>query len=202
MRPLKPFTFVTATMALFIASSAQAAYKIDIQQVGSNVVASGSGSINLDALTFTTFFTGAAQVDPSSALAFVGSGPYSVYTGFSGPSSFGSGAGAFADSYTGPTVYIWGSQNEISVADGYLSGTPVGLSTGTFNNSTIASLGLTPGTYIWSWGSGSSADTFTVHIGSAAVPEPSTWAMMLAGFAGAGVALRRRNRRPRGLVEV
>lgn len=31
-----------------------------------------------------------------------------------------------------------------------------------------------------------------IRIDAAAVPEPGTWALMLAGFAGLGVALRRR----------
>ncbi len=57
---------------------------------------------------------------------------------------------------------------------------------------------MIPGLYVWSWGSGADADTFTIDIiagsGSAAspVPELSTWAMMLVGFAGLGYAASRR----------
>ena len=39
----------------------------------------------------------------------------------------------------------------------------------TFNNATFASLGLTPGTYVWTWGAGANQN-FTLQIGSLSVP--------------------------------
>jgi hypothetical protein len=45
----------------------------------------------------------------------------------------------------------------------------------------------TPGVYKWTWGAGAHADSFTLDI--AVIPEPSTWAMMLLGFAGLGPGL-------------
>jgi hypothetical protein len=42
-----------------------------------------------------------------------------------------------------------------------------------------------PGTFEWTWGTGANQN-FTLLIGE--VPEPSTWAMMLLGFAGLGLA--------------
>ena len=50
---------------------------------------------------------------------------------------------------------------------------------------TFSSLGATPGTYEWTWGSGANQN-FTLVVGAGAIPEPSTWAMMLLGFAGLG----------------
>jgi PEP-CTERM motif len=59
----------------------------------------------------------------------------------------------------------------------------------------LVSLGVTPGVYTWTWGSGAEADSFTLIAGN--VPEPSTWAMMLLGFAGLGYAGYRRAKEPR-----
>jgi hypothetical protein len=77
---------------------------------------------------------------------------------------------------------------------GYVSGASLGTSTATWTGATITSLGLAPGAYMWSWGSGATADTFTLDIaaGRIAVPELATWAMMLLGFAGLGFMQARR----------
>jgi hypothetical protein len=64
--------------------------------------------------------------------------------------------------------------------------------TSTYDDATFASLGITPGTYVYSWGSGANADMLTIIIGGS-VAEPSTWAMMLMGFAGLGYAAFRRH---------
>jgi hypothetical protein len=40
----------------------------------------------------------------------------------------------------------------------------------TFNNSTFASLGLTPGTYLWTWGAAGANQNFTLIIGGAGCP--------------------------------
>lgn len=44
--------------------------------------------------------------------------------------------------------------------------------------------------------------TTRVSINFSAVPEPGTWAMMLLGFAGVGIALRRKGARSAGLVQI
>jgi PEP-CTERM motif-containing protein len=77
---------------------------------------------------------------------------------------------------------------------GYISGASLA-GTSTYLNASFASLGLTPGEYTWTWGSGDHADSFTLDVGGVippTVPEPSTWAMMLLGFAGLGYAAVRR----------
>jgi hypothetical protein len=59
----------------------------------------------------------------------------------------------------------------------------------TFTGATFASLGLTPGTYEWTWGDGRNQN-FTLIIGQ--VPDGGTTVSLL-GFALLGlVALRRR----------
>jgi hypothetical protein len=55
--------------------------------------------------------------------------------------------------------------------------------TATYAGQSFASLGITPGTYLWTW----TGDSVTLNIGSgpAPVPEPGTWAAaaLLAGGA-------------------
>jgi hypothetical protein len=58
----------------------------------------------------------------------------------------------------------------------------------TYAGQTLGGLGAAPGTYEWTWGSGANQN-FTLVVGT---PEPSTWAMMLLGFAGLGFVGYRR----------
>jgi hypothetical protein len=61
----------------------------------------------------------------------------------------------------------------------------------TFNNATLASLGVTPGTYVWSWGTGLANQNFTLQIGAAGVPDGGTTVMLLGAALGAlGMARR------------
>jgi hypothetical protein len=119
------------------------------------------------------FLTGNLYVGSVSGPAFFGSGPFTIAS---------SGIGNFAVSDGG----FW-------VPTGETSGTPLS-GTLTFDNTTLALLGLTSGTYTYTWGTGPEADSFTVNIG--AVPEPSTWAMLLPGFAGIGFMAYRRKAKP------
>jgi hypothetical protein len=64
-----------------------------------------------------------------------------------------------------------------------------------FANFTLAGLGFTPGQYFLT----APNDRITINIGQINVPEPATWAMIIAGFGAVGTALRRR---PRGEASV
>jgi hypothetical protein len=76
----------------------------------------------------------------------------------------------------------------------HTSGSPLS-GTATFDDTTIAALGLTPGTYSVTWRNGTPhADSLTVNIGMSSVPEPSTLALAgIAEVAGLGMARRRRH---------
>jgi hypothetical protein len=63
----------------------------------------------------------------------------------------------------------------------YVSGTAL-LSSATWYNETFGSLGLAPGSYVYSWGLGIEADSLTLNIVDPnAVPEPDTLALVCGG---------------------
>jgi hypothetical protein len=126
----------------------------------SNVVANGSGAVNLTGLTkASTPFGG-----PSAIAADIGF----ILTG--APS------GGISDGYFG-----------------YISNAVLSDSM-TFNNATFASLGLTPGTYMWSWGTGLPNQNFTLIIGRVGVPDGGSTVSLL-GCALLGLAAVRRRLR-------
>lgn len=182
---------------------AQAAYTLTIQADQTGVTATGAGSINFDALSPFGDELDPSLIDASDGAVIVGPATPTddtYYSGITGPDVFGSGDEFFADAGGGAIVGL-GTFGEtsggvVAVPMGYVSGASLGTSTATWTGATITSLGLTPGSYVWTWGSGASADTFTLDIGSLgiiAAPEPATWAMMLLGLG--GVALLRTRRR-------
>jgi hypothetical protein len=169
------------------ASSARAGFVVELTQQGSNVVATGSGAIDLTGLTFSD--SGGAQIglNPSFGAITTGTGGSPLadfYFGLTGPANFGSGGLTSASSGAGDLVGLSGASS-LAVPQGYHSDSPLS-DTSTYLSQTFGSLGVTPGTYEWTWGSGANQN-FTLVIGTV-VPEPSTWAMMLLGFAGLGFA--------------
>jgi hypothetical protein len=87
------------------------------------------------------------------------------------------------------------SLGAITVSSDYISGSPVSDSS-TYDNQALSSLGATPGTYIWTWGTGSHADSFTLQIGPAqTVPEPGALTLMAVSLAGLLGAVLMRTRR-------
>ena len=187
---------LAAAAALILsAPGARAGYVVTLEQVGSDVVAIGGGIIDLTGLTFA--FSGAAKAEITPSEAGITTGPAADtpadgYDGLSGPASFGSGALTIgASSGGGDIVTIVGGGNLLGVPKGYLSGSVLS-DTSTYGGQTFKSLGVTPGAYEWTWGSGPNQN-FTLVIGE--VPEPSTWAMTLLGFAGLGLSGYRAARR-------
>ncbi len=187
---MRALTVVTA-LALSAAAAlpAQATVLIQFSEVGPDVVATLDGSLDLSGMRLYTQLNANYGVRPPSATAVFG-GYLDLYTGFSGPSSWGNGGTLLAGSHSGGSFAIVGApmpfQPElIGVSRDYVFGTPLsGIMT--FANQTIADMGLTRGRYVYTLPS----DQVVVQVGM--VPEPATWAMMIAGFGLTGVMLRRR----------
>ncbi|MEP7185706.1 MAG: PEP-CTERM sorting domain-containing protein [Rhodanobacter sp.] len=211
--PLK--RLVSASLALFIAilltsGVADATpYVVRLVQQGNNVVAAGSGAFDLTGLTAQGGY-GSVQGAGWPVMGYVYTGlaltTLDGYTGFSGPASFGSGSVITgAASVTGDAVGIYASSDFygfplIFVPSGYVSDSPL-RSGGTWDNASLASLGVTPGTYTWSWGNGADQSfTLTTMTGTipTGVPEPAALALFGLGvmLVGGFVTLRRRERRP------
>src|SRR6266404_498134 len=109
-RSLTTLLWAATASLLILSQPAQAGYMVTLQQVGSNVVATGSGVLDLTGLTFRFNAGGAALVAPNFGQIQTGPTPplVSIYSGFSGPTSFGTGNTTFANSGTGDLVGIIG----------------------------------------------------------------------------------------------
>jgi PEP-CTERM motif len=188
-----------ATAFMAVCGRAEAGFIVDISQVGANVVVNGSGSIDLSLLTGVG--NGGTSGRVAGAFGQVIVGPVSsdgVFGGFTGPLSFGTSDNQFASSTSGDSFGLFASLNGFSEPVLYLPGTYSSGSaltgSATFDNTTIAQLGLNPGTYNYTaTGSvGFGEPVITVNIGS--VPEPSsiTIAATALGLLGGMAFIRRR----------
>ena len=186
--------FGIAVTLLFFVQPAQA-FTITLEQVGANVVANGSGAINLTGLTPAGGAAiGGGGIEASAGQIITGSpGSATAYTGLNGPTSFGSGGLFNASTSSGDLFGRFPTQfgGPLFVPLLYTSGDPLTNSM-TFDNATFASLGVTPGTYEWTWGTGLRNQNFTLIIGGAGVPDSgSTVSLLGCGLLGLA-ALRRK----------
>ena len=193
-KKLLPLTlFGTAVTSLFFVRPVQG-FTITMEQMGANVVANGSGAINLTGLTPAGGAAiGGGGIEASAGQIITGSpGGATAYTGLNGPTSFGSGGLFNASTSSGDLFGRFPTQfgGPLFVPFLYTSGDPLANSM-TFDNATFASLGVTPGTYEWTWGTGLRNQNFTLIIGGAGVPDGGSTVSLL-GFALLGLAALRR----------
>jgi hypothetical protein len=195
IKPTTSLTWLTAlALTVVAAPSAHAKYVAIFTQEGPDVVETGSATLDTMDLTIVSrgtltrpFVSGDTGAYVSGSRADTGSS----YIGlFDGPAKFGSGLLFQPTESAGDPVGFSASSGFVYVPDNYVSGAPLS-ETSTYVDATFASLGITPGTYVYSWGSGADADTLAIDIGTT-VPEPSAWAMILIGFASLSYAAFRR----------
>lgn len=168
----------TPTPTLTPSSTSTPTGFITINEVGSNVVMTASGTLDISSLTLVTSNNGpngGGGLGINSATFLMGAnGTYfDEYSGFtSTPSNFGSGGGLGSTSGSGDAmgVIMQGAPPyHLIVPAGYTSGTQI-TSSATFTGQTFSSLGLTQGTYTYTWGS----DSINVVVGGPApTPTPS-----------------------------
>ncbi|MGH9448407.1 MAG: hypothetical protein ACRD3O_22220 [Terriglobia bacterium] len=133
-----------------------------------------------------------AQIQPRYGIIATGStsgSPSYQYTGISGPASFGNGSYTPASSATGNAVAVVGTDHYLWLP---VYGPPASMSfsgTATFDGQTFASLGITPGTYTWTWDNG--ANSFVVDVPSAAAEPGSLLLLGIVLLAGLWLERRR-----------
>lgn len=175
-------------------------YTVTLTQQGSNVVANGSGAIDTTGLGSFTYTSHTSHVDPSASFISMGASPtlwaYTIPSLVSQP--FGTGGFTAAASSSGSDVGINVSNTnyyypDVYVPANYVSDTNL-TNSATWNGS-FASLGLMPGTYVWTWGTGADR-SFTVDVQASAptVADPPTLALLGAGVLGWGLVFLRRRK--------
>lgn len=182
-------------VATVVAAPADAAYVVTFAPSGNNVVATGAGSIDTAGLTDTDIeaavpanvYVFGFSYDPTpNELTGSGSTSEEWSEGTGGPATLfdTTPGGRPASSGSGDLVGIGFDTSDyvIFLPVGYVSGAALS-DTATYDNVTISDLGLIPGTYTWSWGSGAAADSFELIVADQPIPEPTTLAILGAPLA-------------------
>jgi len=185
-----------ALLLTTVAQPAAAAIVMTANEIGNDVVFSYSGTLNLAGMSaFDNTSIATSRVWASGTLVQWRTAANNISSRYlnafsSRPQNLGSGSLTSADTSSATGLFgVSGSNlyldNTLTASD-WLNTTQSGSMT--FQNNTLAGLGIAEGTYTWVL-SGTAADTITLN----AVPEPSSLALFgVGGVVFACVAYRRR----------
>ena len=203
---------MAGVLMLGSAEAARATVIETIEQVGPNVVITGTGTLNTAALG-PAGFANLAPAEIAPAYDTIVNGPVAVspnlvfVVSVTGPASFGSGLPLAADSGSGDHFDFSDTNGvlRLGVPTYYVSGATLSASS-TYDNATFASLGITPGTYNFAIEDAGNTvvDTFIIQAGPVSVPEPDTLTLVggLIGLSAAWVGAAGLRRRMFGDVNV
>lgn len=179
---MKSFKTVPLIIALLfgISQSAHAVFTVTLSEVGTDVVATGSGTLDISGLTLSGSFTSNPRgLYPENQTIRVGSlagGNIDFYSGFtSTPGPFGPGGFTSATSGSGELVAV--NSSFLRLFDDYVSGNSL-ITNNLYAASSLDSLGVSSGIYTWEW----STDSFVLDIQPTPIPEPAAAAALVGGF--------------------
>ncbi len=194
---MKKLMLLLAAVAMSVTAGQQASGGVMVtatEYVGGNtVVFAFSGSLDTSGLSHSTGSRGSSQIRPSTALFFLGpNATVDIYTPLTTAPAFGTSLHALATDSTGDSFGV--GVYRVWLPQGYLSGDLLSGSS-TFTG-TFASLGITPGSYVYTLGTGTNDNLITLETTSvSAVPEPTSLAVFgLLGLTVCGVRRRPSNR--------
>lgn len=183
--------FLALSLVLAAPVAEAAVFTTTFQQVGANVVATGSGSFDLSGmgLTFSPIIQ-ENRIWGATNFFLFGSGNSTAYDlEMTGPAFSGVGGEVFADSWSGDQVGIWVDADRIYVPVGYVSGAALANSA-TWSSQTIGGLGLTKGLFAYTFGN----NTFNIVVDDVMSAVPVAPALPLLASAFGLLALMRRRR--------
>lgn len=170
------------------AATGRADLIFDLSEVGSDVVLTASGTVDLTDSSIIENSGMNATVNPHRRIL---AGPSALtdvdlhaFDDSDGPSSLGANAFVFASSGSGGPVGIEYGNGYLLLPEGYVSGAALS-ATSLFSGHTLTSLGITAGTYDWTFGN----NNIQLNANEAAsIPEPSAFGLLLiasvAGWTG------------------
>ncbi len=158
---------------------------ITFSQIGSNVQATMTGSLDLTGLTNNVAGTPNGRVRGAGPganviIGSVVSASADGYTTITGPTTIGTSTTTIdADMGSGgPFGINMAPPSRLLVPQGFVTGGTVS-ATSTWSNNTVYGLGLTPGSYTYTW----PGDTLTINVPApASIPTLSEWAKIMMVF--------------------
>jgi hypothetical protein len=192
---MKIYALAAAAGLALYAPAANAAVNIYISETGAGVFAQVTGSLDITGLTPAAQATSGLSIRGTQNAFFNSGKPgqtVNAYSGLTGPIAYGSQLMSGTSIYSGISFGFNLGNGRVFLPTDYVSGTEIA-STATYQFSTLSSLGLILGDYVYAF----NRDSITLHIGEAApaaVPEPASWMLMLSGFGAIGAAMRRRRK--------